>query len=47
VAGDALAEVARDAETAIKVVEDQLPSDFPGSIRESMRNGTVSRLKLM
>ena len=42
---EALAEVARDAEAAIKAVESQLPSGFPEVIHESVSGGILSRAK--
>jgi serine/threonine-protein kinase HipA len=42
---EALGEVARDAEAAIKAVESQLPSGFPEVIHESVSGGILSRIK--
>jgi len=43
-AEEALAEVARDAEAALKVVEGNLPLEFPETLHASVRSGMVARL---
>jgi len=43
-AEEALAEVANDAEAALKVVENNLPHNFPKAIHASVRQGFLSRL---
>lgn len=44
IAADALAEVKATAETALKTMETQLPSDFPEKLHVSVQRGIQSRL---
>ncbi|MEI6492014.1 MAG: type II toxin-antitoxin system HipA family toxin [Verrucomicrobiota bacterium] len=45
IAREALAEVAEEAESALRTIEGQLPSGFPEEIHASVRSGLLSRMK--
>ena len=47
IAQSALEEIAKDAETALKAVENQLPTGFSEEIHSSVHRGLTSRLAII